>query len=191
MLPTPLVISIAAAREGVPFPAFLEAMLMETTFEVLREAGVRLPKTIGQAVSIVGALVIGQAAVDAGLVSPAMVIIVALTAISSFSLPSYFGAFSLRLLRFPLMFLAALLGLFGVMAGLLAILIHLCAIRSFGVPYISPLAPTSWSDLKDMIFRLPWWLMLTRPRLQGYKQPIRQRPGQMPKPPAGSKKGRE
>ncbi|MBU7005948.1 spore germination protein [Phosphitispora fastidiosa] len=183
MLPTPLLISIAAAREGVPFPAFVEAMLMETTFEVLREAGVRLPKAVGQAVSIVGALVIGDAAVSAGLVSPAMVIIVALTAISSFSLPSYFGAFSLRILRFPLMALAAALGLFGVMAGLLALLIHLCSLRSFGVPYISPLAPTSWRDLKDMFFRAPWWSMVTRPRMTGVKEPARQDYKQKPRPP--------
>jgi len=183
MLPTPLLISIAAAREGVPFPAFVEALLMETTFEVLREAGVRLPKTIGQAVSIVGALVIGEAAVTAGLVSPAMVIVVALTAISSFSLPSYFAAFSIRLLRFPLMVLAAVLGLFGIMVGLLALLIHLCAMRSFGIPYLSPLVPTTWKDLKDTFIRMPWWTMITRPGLQGQKEPVRQDRYQRPRPP--------
>jgi len=183
MLPTPLLISIAAAREGVPFPAFVEALLMETTFEVLREAGVRLPKTIGQAISIVGALVIGEAAVTAGLVSPAMVIVVALTAIASFTLPSYSGAFSLRILRFPLMALAASLGLFGIMAGLLALLIHLCSLRSFGMPYLSPLTPTTWRDFKDTVFRLPWWVMDTRPKLQGQKDPVREEPSQKPRPP--------
>lgn len=188
MLPTPLLISIAAAREGVPFPAFVEAILMEGTFEVLREAGVRLPKTIGQAVSIVGALVIGEAAVTAGLVSPAMVIVVALTAIASFTLPSYSGSFSIRILRFTLMVLAAFLGLFGIMTGLLAILVHLCALRSFGIPYISPLAPTSLRDLKDMFFRAPWWSMFVRPRTYGYKDPARQKYGQKPKAPEERKR---
>ncbi|KNZ69544.1 GerA spore germination protein [Thermincola ferriacetica] len=188
MLPTPLLISIAAAREGVPFPAFVEAILMEGTFEVLREAGVRLPKTIGQAVSIVGALVIGEAAVTAGLVSPAMVIVVALTAIASFTLPSYSGSFSIRILRFTLMVLAAFLGLFGIMTGLLAILIHLCALRSFGIPYISPLAPTSLRDLKDMFFRAPWWSMFVRPRTYGYKDAARQKYGQKPKAPEERKR---
>lgn len=188
MLPTPLLISVAAAREGVPFPAFVEALLMEATFEVLREAGVRLPKTIGQAVSIVGALVIGEAAVTAGLVSTAMVIIVATTAIASFTIPSYSGAYSIRILRFPLMALAAALGLFGIMVGLLIMLIHLCSLRSFGVPYISPLAPVTLRDLKDMFIRAPWWKMTTRPRLHGYKEPQRQGYGQMPKPPENRKR---
>lgn len=184
LLPTPLLISIAAAREGVPFPAFVEALIMEATFEVLREAGVRLPRPIGQAVSIVGALVIGEAAVSAGLVSPAMVIVVSLTAISSFTFPVYSGSIVIRLLRFPVMAAAAALGLFGIMVALLAILIHLCSLRSFGVPYLSPLAPTSWRDLKDVFVRAPWWKMFTRPRVIGYMEPARQDYGQQPKPPA-------
>lgn len=183
MLPTALLISIAGAREGVPFPAFVEAFIMETTFELLREAGVRLPRTVGQAVSIVGALVIGQAAVTAGLISPAIVIIVSLTAIASFSIPNYSGAISLRILRFPLMVLAASLGLFGIMAGLLVVLIHLCSLRSFGVPYIAPIAPMVRSDLKDFVFRFPRWAMFTRPRLIGIKEPQRQEYMQVPKPP--------
>ncbi len=188
MLPTQLLISIAGAREGVPFPAFLEAFIMELTFELLREAGVRLPRQVGQAVSIVGALVIGQAAVTAGLVSPAMVIIVSLTAIASFTIPNYNGAIALRLLRFPLMVLGATLGLFGIMVGLLALLIHLCSLRSFGVPYIGPVAPLIKSDLKDFIIRVPRWAMFTRPRLVGYKEPQRQEYMQIPRPPKGGRK---
>ncbi len=183
MLPTPLLLSIAAAREFVPFPAFVEALVMELTFETLREAGVRLPRPFGQAVSIVGALVIGQAAVMAGLVSPAMVIIVSLTAIANFTIPTVAGYLPIRLLRFPLMFLAATLGLFGIMAGVMAILIHLCSLRSFGVPYLSPVAPFSFRDFKDMIFRFPWWAMFTRPRLVGYKEPARQDFHQRPRKP--------
>jgi spore germination protein KA len=89
MLPTPLLISLAAQREGVPFPAIVEAVMMELTFEILREAGVRMPRAIGSSISIVGALVIGQAAVEAGIVSATMVIVVSLTAICSFVFPSF------------------------------------------------------------------------------------------------------
>ncbi|ATW23399.1 spore germination protein [Candidatus Formimonas warabiya] len=183
MLPTPLLISIAQARAGVPFPAFVEALLMELSFEIVREAGLRLPRPMGQAVSIVGGLVIGQSAVTAGLVSQAMLIVVALTAMASFSLPTVHATDALRLLRFPIMVLAATLGLFGVMAALLVILIHLCSLRSFGIPYLSPIAPVSFRDLKDVPIRVPWWAMFTRPRLIGYKEPQRQDFWQMPHPP--------
>ncbi|MHB1420000.1 MAG: spore germination protein, partial [Bacillota bacterium] len=115
MIPTPLAMSIAASREGVPFPAIGEAFLMEATFEILREAGIKLPRPSGQAVSIVGALVVGQAAVQAGIVSQSMVIIVAITGISSFAIPAYNAAIAGRLLRFPLMLLASVLGLFGIL----------------------------------------------------------------------------
>lgn len=183
MLPTQLLISITQARAGVPFPAVVEALLMELSFEIVREAGLRLPRPMGQAVSIVGGLVIGQSAVAAGLVSPAMLIVVALTAMSGFSLPVVHAADAIRLLRFPIMLLGATLGLFGVMAALLVILIHLCALRSFGVPYLSPIAPLTVKDLKDTFVRVPWWAMFTRPRVIGYKEPKRQDFGQMPHPP--------
>jgi len=163
MLPTALLLSIAASREGVPFPALVETLLMEVFFEALREAGVRLPRTVGQAVSIVGALVIGQAAVQAGLVSAPVVIIVAATGIASFTFPRFNLGIAIRLLRFPMMLLAGSLGLFGIMVGLIALLVHLCALRSFGVPYLQPLAPLTWSDLKDVIIRAPLWLMGHRP----------------------------
>lgn len=162
LLPTSLLLSIAAGREPVPFPAFLEAFLMETTFEILREAGIRLPRPVGQATSIVGALVIGNAAVSAGLVSPAMVIVVSLTALASFIIPTPSGAFAIRLLRFPLMFFAAALGFFGVMVALMAILTHLCTLRSFGVPYLSLLSPVHIKGLKDSFVRAPWWMMAKR-----------------------------
>lgn len=163
VLPTQLLMSLAAAREGVPFPAFIEALLMEMTFEILREAGVRMPKTIGQAVSIVGTLVIGQAAVEAGLVSPAMVIVVAITAISNFVLPSYSIAISFRMLRFFMMILAGTLGFFGILLGLLAAVFHLCGLVSFGLPYMSGFAPFHLNDQKDAILRVPRWAMFTRP----------------------------
>jgi spore germination protein KA len=188
MLPTGLLFSVARAREGVPFPALVEALLMETTFEFLREAGIRLPRPVGQAVSIVGALVIGEASVAAGLVSPAMVIVVALTAIASFTVPSYPGAIALRLLRFPMMILAGTLGLFGIMIGLMGLLVHLCSLRSFGVPYVSPLMPLTFKDWKDFLVRMPLWSMYTRPRLIGYREPRRMDYRQIPRPPGGTEK---
>ncbi|WP_227940461.1 spore germination protein, partial [Alkalihalobacillus deserti] len=134
MLPTTLLIGIAAQREGVPFPALMEALLMEVAFEILREAGVRMPRAVGQAMSIVGALVLGQAAVQAGLVSPAMVIVVGITAISNFCFPAINLAATIRMLRFGMMALAGTFGLIGIMFGLILLCIHLCTLRSFGVP---------------------------------------------------------
>lgn len=163
MLPTSLLISLAAQREGTPFPALIEALLMELTFEVLREAGIRMPRAVGSAISIVGALVLGQAAVEAGIVSSAMVIVVSITAISSFVMPSFNLAISLRVLRFPFMLLAATFGLFGIIIGIIAMVLHLCSLRSFGVPYMSPMAPLIPKDQKDSILRAPLWKLRTRP----------------------------
>jgi spore germination protein KA len=174
LLPSPLLFSLAAQREGIPFPALVEALIMEVTFEILREAGVRLPKTVGQAVSIVGALVIGQAAVEAGLVSPAMVIIVSITAISNFVIPSFNMGISVRILRFFLMAFAATFGLFGVTVGLIAMVQHLCSLRSFGVPYMSPMAPFIKEDQKDTILRMPQWGLFTRPRFISQKNITRE-----------------
>lgn len=186
MLPTQLVIGLAAQREGVPFPAFIEAVMMEITFEILREAGVRMPRAVGQAVSIVGALVIGQAAVEAGIVSAAMVIVVAITAIASFVLPSFNMAISIRIIRFGLMALAASFGLFGITIGLIAIVLHLCSLRSFGVPYMSPFAPFIPEDQKDMMLRVPIWGMFSRPRLISQKNVVREE-----NPPTGKPKSRK
>lgn len=158
MLPTQLLLSLAAQREGIPFPAFVEAVLMEATFEILREAGIRMPRTIGQAVSIVGTIVIGQAAVEASIVSAAMVIIVSITAISSFVIPSYGMSIGIRLLRFVFMGLAASFGIYGLTMGLIVLTVHLNTIESFGSPYLSPAAPYHNSRQKDAILRFPFWL---------------------------------
>ncbi|CAM4320897.1 spore germination protein [Paenibacillus alkaliterrae] len=174
MFPTSLLISLAAQREGVPFPAFVEALMMEVTFEILREAGVRMPRAVGQAVSIVGALVIGQAAVEAGIVSAAMVIVVSITAIANFSVPAFNMGISIRISRFALMGLAASFGLFGITVGLIAFVLHLCSLRSFGVPYMAPMAPFVLADQKDTIFRLPQWALFSRPRLISQKNVIRE-----------------
>lgn len=182
MIPFKLLLSVAAAREGVPLPAVMEALAMEAVFELLREAGIRLPRPIGQAVSIVGALVMGEAAVTAGVVSPLMVIVVAGAGIASFATPSYELAIPMRLLRFPMILLAGTLGLFGLTAGLLAILIHLAGMRSFGIPYLAPLAPTKLSELKDVLWRAPLWAMRTRPetaKRDWYRQAV-PKPGPPP-----------
>ncbi|UOF89434.1 spore germination protein [Fodinisporobacter ferrooxydans] len=163
MLPTNLLISVAAARESSPFPAFIEALFMEITFEALREAGVRLPRPVGQSVSIVGGLVIGQAAVQAGIVSAPMVIVVSITGIASFIIPRFSTGFAIRMLRFPMIFLAGTLGLYGIVLGMLALLIHLASLRSFGIPYFSPLAPLKVSHLKDVFVRAPLWSLTRRP----------------------------
>ncbi len=167
LLPTNLLFSVAASREKVPFPAVVEALLMEITFEALREAGLRLPRPVGSTVSIVGALVIGQAAVEAGIVSAPLVIVVSITGIASFMFPSYSMTGAIRLLRFLMMFLAALLGFYGILLGVFFILVHLVQLRSFGVPYLAPIAPFNFNDLKDLFIRAPWWKMDERPEQVG------------------------
>lgn len=162
MLPAPLLISFAAQREGVPLPTFLEALFTEIVFEILREAGIRMPRAIGQAVSFVGALVLGQAAVNANIISPVVVIVVSLTAISSFATPAYNMSASIRILRFAFIFLGTTLGLYGVSIGLIALVLHLCSIRSFGVPYMAPMAPFNRKDQKDIILRFPLGKIMTR-----------------------------
>jgi spore germination protein KA len=190
MLPSALLLTVAATREGIPFPAIVEALLMEIFFEALREAGVRLPRPIGQAVSIVGALVIGQAAVQAGIVSAPKVIVVAATGIASFTIPRFTLGIALRLLRFGMMLLAGTLGLFGLMLGLIMLLYHLCALRSFGVPYLSPVAPLSLTGLKDSLIRGPRWLLDQRPKFLGSMLRRRMARHQRPAPPSGTSGGR-
>jgi len=124
-----------------------------------------MPRAVGQAISIVGALVLGTAAVEAGIVSPAMVIIVSMTAISSFTSPYIDLAMTARIIRFILLLLAASFGLFGVLFGLMVMGIHLTTIRSFGIPYLTGVAPFNLSDQKDILIRLPWFVMKNRPRL--------------------------
>ncbi|MDP4084979.1 MAG: spore germination protein [Bacillota bacterium] len=186
MVPTTMAIAIAAQRENVPFPAFVEALIMEVTFEILREAGLRLPRAVGQAVSIVGALVIGQAAVQAGFVSPVMVIVVSITAIANFSTPSFAMAISARLLRFIIMALATFLGFYGIMLGVMFMTIHLCSLRSFGIPYMSPIAPFNINQQQDVLIRFPIWAFKNRPPLISKGNIKRTGKGQKPGPPSQS-----
>lgn len=173
LIPTKLALSMMGTREGVPFPAIIEALIMEVAIEILREAGLRLPKPIGPTMGIVGGLVIGEAAVQAGIVSPIMVIVVALTAISSFAIPQYSAGITLRLLRFVSMFFAAIFGLFGVVLFFLFLCSHLVKLKSFGVPYVSPTIPYRASDWKDFMVRMPLMMMKRRPKMLHTKDPIR------------------
>ncbi|WP_410768835.1 spore germination protein [Fontibacillus sp. BL9] len=163
LIPTKLALSIIETRQGVPFPSFIEALIMEVSIEILREAGIRLPKPIGPAMGIVGGLIIGDAAVNAGIVSPFLVIVVAVTAISSFTIPVYSAGLTLRILRFTGMFCAATLGLFGVVMFFLLICSHLVRLKSFGVPYVTPMVPYGFSDWKDLFVRVPLKIMKKRP----------------------------
>lgn len=166
ILPTPLLLSFWEARIGVPFPAALEVLLMELSFELLREAGVRLPGSMGNAIGIVGGLIIGQAAVDANLVSPIVVIVVAFTALCSFAIPNEEFAFSFRILKFLLIFLSAWLGFFGFLIGVFAVLIHMAGLKSFDIPYLTPYVGAQmneYQDEKDSIVRFPLRMLWKRP----------------------------
>jgi spore germination protein len=166
MLPTDLALYVAGSRMNVPFPAFLEAFIMEGALELLREAGIRLPAPIGATIGIVGGLVLGQAAVEAGIVSPLMVIVVALTAMAAYASPNYSFAIAFRMLRFVFMAAAGIFGLYGIILMLIVILTHLCNLKSFGVPYLSPFVATEMTlkDFKDAFIRAPIQKMRTRPQ---------------------------
>jgi spore germination protein KA len=183
ILPLTLLERLLAARTGVPFSAAVEALVLETAFEILREAGLRLPRPVGQAVSIVGALVLGDAAVTAGLVSPTIVVVVALSAICSLALPSYFLTLGMRLLRFPLILLSGTLGIFGMAMGSLVIVAHMASLTSFGVPYLAGIAPFDFDTWKrDLIIRAPRWAQGRRPRVFGPQYTRRAADNLMPGP---------
>ncbi len=175
MIPLSLYLTLVAARQGVPFPAAIEALILELAFELLREAGLRLPRAIGPAVSIVGALIIGDAAVQAGLVSTPMVVVVAFTGIASFVTPSYNAGLMVRILRFGMLFLAATLGFFGIIMGLLLLAVRMASMSSLGQPYLSPVAPFNLSHVSDVLVRRPWSVDTTRPYREGMKNQTRQK----------------
>ncbi|MBO7742625.1 spore germination protein [Paenibacillus sp. MWE-103] len=164
IIPLDLILSIGQFRASVPFPPFLEALIMEVTLEMLREAGVRLPAPVAQTVGIVGGIVIGQAAVQAGIVSNLMVVVVATTAVASFIIPNYDMAAAIRLTRFPVMIAASLFGIVGLVACFMIIMARIITMRSLGESYSSPLAPTRVEDWKDVFVRLPLRFMVKRPR---------------------------
>lgn len=176
LLPTKLVLAFAAAREGVPFSAVIEILIMELAFELLREAGVRIPGNLGSTIGIVGGLIIGQAAVEANLVSPIVVIVVALTALASFAIPNEeFGA-AYRILKFVFIIVAAFLGYYGILMAGILLLVHLAALKSFGIPYLTPFVGSELNDyeeLKDSLIRQPLFRLKRRPLFARRAQRVR------------------
>lgn len=173
LIPTELILSISSARANVPFPSVVEAAAMTLMFEILREGGIRLPQPVGQAISIVGAVVLGDAAVSANLVSAPMIIIVGITAVSGFVVPRLQD--SAVLLRMIFLLLAAILGLYGILFATIGLVIQLASMESFGVPYLSSLTSFSVQDSKDTLVRAPQSSMIKRPKFLSPKNRVRMR----------------
>src|SRR5699024_6811060 len=157
-----LIALMKASMTNIPFSPLIEGGLMAITIELVREAGIRLPTPIGQTISIAGGRILGDPVVNAGLVSHLRVIVIALPASMSFCIPTYEMGNTVRFLGFPLMIGAATLGFVGIVFALMIIIIHLCTLESFGIPYLSPLTPTPFSELQDTILRLPNWMQKAR-----------------------------
>ncbi|WP_053217091.1 spore germination protein [Virgibacillus senegalensis] len=162
VIPTPLLTTLGSSRAAVPFPPVFEALLLELLIELLREAGARLPTKVGQTIGIVGGIVIGQAAVAAGLTSNILIIVVAISALASFTAPSYLIGSTIRVIRFPLILLSGVLGLIGIMASICFLIFHLIKIKSLGRPYLIPLYPYVGKDFSKTFFRVPYFLNTTR-----------------------------
>ena len=173
ILPTSLMFSILGSRENVPFPIIVEILLMEFSFELIREAGLRVPSPIGPTIGIVGALVLGQAAVSAGIVSPILIIIVAITGIASFAIPDFTFGFHLRYFRFAFILLGFMAGFLGISIGLFIYISALCSIHSFGVPYTTPFAPVTNSKGNGYLLP-PIWKREYRPPYMSTKKPKEQ-----------------
>lgn len=162
MIPTDLLLAIAATRELVPFPVIVEALLMEFSFELIREAGVRIPSLLGPTIGIVGALILGQAAVQANVVSPILVIVVAITALGSFTIPNVAFSFSVRVTRFIFILLAGILGFLGIAFGLMVLTYRVTSIKSLGISMLAPVAPFRPKS-GDVVIRRPFFLFDSMP----------------------------
>ncbi len=174
MIPTDLLIAIEAAREKVPFPSVVEILMMEFSFELIREAGIRIPGPIGPTLGIVGALILGQAAVAANIVSPILIIVVAVTGIGSFAIPNFALSFAFRVLRFGYIILGAIAGFLGITAGLFFQGIWLVRSKSFGVPFMVPFGPKTVGGFVDAITRGPIWQQEKRPDYMNTKDSSKQ-----------------
>lgn len=162
VIPFQLMLTMMSSREGIPFSSFVEALLMIVTFELIREASVRMPKPIGQTIGIIGAVVLGEASVIAGIASAPMIVVTAITALATFLAPSL--SRTVTLIRIVTLIMANFMGIYGIGFTLVGFAIHLCKLRSFGVPYLSPISPINFTDLKDAGFRFPIKNLNTRPR---------------------------
>lgn len=171
MIPTELMLFIASSREQVPMPAVVELILMDLTFELIREAGTRIPNVIGPTIGLVASLILGQAAVEAKVVSPILILVVAVTGLASFAIPSYLNGFAIRLLRFAMLAAASVLGFYGLAAGMLVLTVYLAGMRSVGIPYLAPIAPR-YRGAADTLGQPPAYAMEFRPR---YVRPLDQR----------------
>jgi hypothetical protein len=165
VIPQTLLFTLTESRAKVPFPPIIEALLLEFIMELLREAGARLPTKVGQTMGIVGGIVIGTAAVDAGFTSNILIIIISLGALGSFVTPSYTMGNVIRIVRFPLIILAGCWGYYGMMYGFCFLLLHLLRQSSLGSPYLAPFYPPRFADWKDSIIRLPLSFTNKRPDL--------------------------
>ncbi|HEY9059292.1 MAG TPA: spore germination protein [Pseudobacteroides sp.] len=174
MIPTPLLESIARMRENVPFPTIIELILMEISFELIREGGVRIPGVIGQTLGILGALILGQVAVAAGLASPLLIVIVALTGLGSFTMPNFSMAISIRILRFFFIFAGGIAGFYGISLAFILVAAIACHMKSFGVPFLTPVAPRVKIN-PDVIIRHP--IFRQKMRSDGFNTPNRKRAG--------------
>ncbi|RBW71339.1 spore germination protein [Bacillus taeanensis] len=173
LIPKDLLGTLVSSRSQIPFPPVLEAIFLEITIELLREAGARLPTKVGQTIGIVGGIVIGTASVEAGLTSNVLLIIVALSALGSFTTPVYRMGNTIRILRFPFIIFAQFWGLLGIMICTCFVLTHLLRLTSLGSPYMAPIYPPRIPDLKDALFRLPFSRQSLRPMQLRTKNPVR------------------
>lgn len=173
MIPLNLIIPLAESRSKVPFPPIIEALILELTIEMLREATIRLPTYIGTSIGIVGGLIIGQAAVQAGIVSNLIIIIVAVTAIASFLIPNYDMGLAIRYIRFIVLGFASIFGIIGIVISAMFIIAHLVVIESLGEPYFKPMLPYSANDFKDIILRPSLKTLRKRPSTANTKSSMR------------------
>jgi hypothetical protein len=163
MIPTPLALTITGTRVGLPFPLFLEVLILEASLDVLQEAAIRLPRLLSQTISILGGLIIGQASVQAGIVSPIIVVVVSITAISSFSYPVYSITLCVRIMRILLIFASTFLGLYGIVMAWLLILIHMASLEDFNIRYLSDYSPYDLQLFRDIVLKAPKSLIKRRP----------------------------
>lgn len=163
MIPLPLLVPLAESRTRVPFPPVIEAFMIEFIIEMIREASIRLPSFITSSISIVGGLVIGQAAVKAGIVSDLMIIVIATSAIAGFAIPTYDLGISIRIVKYIVMITSSIFGIVGVIIPMVTLLAHLIVLDSLGEPYFQPIAPFKFGDLKDTLIRAPFKYLKKRP----------------------------
>jgi hypothetical protein len=173
LIPIKLVEILMSKREQVPFPPLFEILLMQVMIDLILEAILRLPTKLGQIIGVAGAIVIGQAAISANLISPGVIIVVSFTTIAGFAMPRLSTGYSVQILRYVNLILVSLFGGFGLMVSVMFWMIQLCHLHPLGKAYLSPLSPFKWQDMRDMIFRFPKWMMSRQPDNPGGQTPLK------------------